>query len=415
MGKKITDSRWFYVIVSVFLAFVLWIYVGKDANVIISESLRDVQVVFSGLEKLEERGLMISAGADQSVSLRIQARRDVWNRLNQGQTTVTVDVSGIVEPGEQSVSITSQMVNFPRSITLIDSVDLLYASPSTVQFTVSNWASKKVEVRGNFTGGVADGYQRGDFSFAPQKVTISGQEELVDQVDYAQVTVSQEDMKATYQEDTSYILIGYDGNPIASGVLECDPETVLVTLPVVKLKEVPLTVELVAGGGATSRNATVDIQPSSIVVAGSNEDLEALTSLSLGEIKLSQVFGTLTQKMTIPLAPELTNVSGVTEATVTVTVEGLSTRVMEASNIEIINKPDGYTAEKVTQSCTVLIRGTEEAVDAVVSSQLRVVADLSNVNLSTGNQTVPVRVYLDGSSDVGVVGDYNINIFVSRT
>ena len=415
MEKKITDSKWFYVIVSILMAFILWIYVGKDANVVISESLRDVQVVFSGLEKLEERGLMISSGADQTVSLRIQARRDVWNRLNQGETTVTIDVSGIVEPGEQSVTITSQMVDFPRSITLIDSIDLLYASPNAVQFTVSNWASKEVEVRGNFTGGVADGYQRGEFSFAPQKVTISGQEELVNQVDYAQVTVSQEDISSTYREDTGYLLIGYDGNPIESDALECEPETVLATLPVVKLKEVPLSVELVDGGGATDKNATVDIQPSSIMVAGSDEDLEGLTSLSLGEIKLYQVFGTLTQKMTIPLAPELANVSGVTEATVTVTVEGLSTRVMEASNIEIINVPDGYVAEKVTQTCTVLIRGTEEAVNAVVSSQLRVVADLANVNLSTGNQTVPVRVYLDGSSDVGVVGDYNINISVSRS
>ena len=104
MGKKITDSRWFYVIVSVFLAFVLWIYVGKDANVIISESLRDVQVVFSGLEKLEERGLMISAGADQSVSLRIQARRDVWNRLNQGQTTVTVGNLCLIWSGSSPTS-----------------------------------------------------------------------------------------------------------------------------------------------------------------------------------------------------------------------------------------------------------------------------------------------------------------------
>ena len=68
-----------------------------------------------------------------------------------------------------------------------------------------------------------------------------------------------------------------------------------------------------------------------------------------------------------------------------------------------------------TQSCTVLIRGTQEAVDAVTASQVRIVADLSNLDLSTGSRTVPVKVYLDGSSEVGVVGEYNISISVSRS
>ena len=63
----------------------------------------------------------------------------------------------------------------------------------------------------------------------------------------------------------------------------------------------------------------------------------------------------------------------------------------------------------------VLIRGTQEAVDAVTASQVRIVADLSNLDLSTGSRTVPVKVYLDGSSEVGVVGEYNISISVSRS
>ena len=39
---------------------------------------------------------------------------------------------------------------------------------------------------------------------------------------------------------------------------------------------------------------------------------------------------------------------------------------------------------------------------------------LSNLDLSTGSRTVPVKVYLDGSSEVGVVGEYNISISVSN-
>ena len=176
-----------------------------------------------------------------------------------------------------------------------------------------------------------------------------------------------------------------------------------------------LTVDLIPGGGATADNVTVDIEPRTLMVAGSAEILDQLDRISLGEIDLSKVFGTLTQSMTINLDPSLTNVSGTTEAKVTVTVEGLVTRTLEAGNIEIINKPSGYEITRNTQSCTVLIRGTQEAVDAVTASQVRIVADLSNLDLSTGSRTVPVKVYLDGSSEVGVVGEYNISISVSRS
>lgn len=359
---------------------------------------------------------MISEGAEQTVSLRIRATRDVWRRLNQGDTTVTIDVSGIAEPGEQSVSITTRNISFPRSITVLDSIDVQYTSPGTVDFTVSRWASKDVPVQGVFNGSVAEGYQREEFSFAPETVTVSGQEELVNQVDHALVTVSQEEMSTTYMENCGYTLVDANGEPVANAEqLDSSPETVLATLPIVQLKEVQLTVDIIPGGGATEDDVTVEIDPLTITVSGEAADLAELDSISLGEIDLSTVFGTQTEKMPINLDASLTNVSGPAEATVTVRVEGLSTKTLEVDNIEIINKPAGYEADLVTQSCTVLVRGPQEALDAVTASQIRIVADLSDLDPSTGTRTVPVRVYLDGSSEVGVVGTYNVSISITRS
>ena len=416
MGKKILNSKWIYAVLSVLLAFVLWLYVGQEANPDVTDTLGRVQVVFSGLESLEERGLMISEGEEQTVALRIRATRDVWRRLNQGDTTVTIDVSGITEPGAQSVSITTRNISFPRSITALDSIDVQYTSPGTVEFTVSRWASKDVPVQGQFNGSVADGYQREDFSFASETITVSGQEELVNQVDHALVTVSQEEMSTTYMENCSYTLVDANGEPVANAEqLDSSPETVLATLPIVQLKEVQLTVDIIPGGGATEDDVTVEIDPLTITVSGEAADLAELDSISLGEIDLSTVFGTQTEKMPINLDASLTNVSGPAEATVTVRVEGLSTKTLEVDNIEIINKPAGYEAELVTQSLTVLVRGSQEALDAVTASQIRIVADLAGLDLSTGTRTVRVRVYLDGSSEVGVVGDYNISISLTRS
>lgn len=414
MVKKITDSRWFYILVSILMAFVLWVYVGKEVNPLTTGTIRGVQVVYSGLDVLEERGLMISQGADQTVSLNIQARRDVFDRLSQGDVTINIDVSSITEPGEQSVSITTRLISYPRSITSTDAIDLRYTSPATVDFTVSRWTEKDIPVQAVFEGSVAEGYQRGEFTITPNTVTISGQEEVVNKIQYAQVTVAQKELTETYSNQCSVSLIDQDGNVVVNSNVRSEPQTVLVTLPVEVLKEVPLTVNLIDGGGATADNAKVTIEPAdSIMVSGSQSDLEGLKEISLGDIDLSDVYDTNTFTKEIELAPELTNVSGITEVTVTVTVKGLSTRTMKVSNIEIINTPAGYQAEAITKSCSVLIRGPLNEVNSVTDSQLRIVADLSNTDPSTGSRTVPVKVYLDGSSEVGVVGDYSISVSLS--
>ena len=150
------------------------------------------------------------------------------------------------------------------------------------------------------------------------------------------------------------------------------------------------------------------------MVSGAPADLEPLKEISLGDIDLAKVLGSDTLTFPISLASELTNVSGVTEAAVTVSVEGLTTATLEVDDIELIHKPDGYFAEAVTQTRQVQVRGPAEAVEAVTASQLRIVADLANAVAATGTQTIPVKVYLDGRSDVGVVGDYNIVVSITR-
>ena len=196
--------------------------------------------------------------------------------------------------------------------------------------------------------------------------------------------------------------------------LEVSSSAVVVTLPVMQLKEVELVVDVIPGGGATEQDAKITIDPSTIMVSGDEDALAGLEQITIGEVDLQQIFGTDTFTFPIHLSEQLTNVSGVSEATVTVSIEDLATRTLEVDNISVLT-PDGYTADLVTQSRLVMIRGSEEAVAQVIPSQIRIVADLSEASLATGTQTVPVKVYLDGASDVGVVGtDYKITVTISR-
>src|SRR5699024_4912272 len=124
-------------------------------------------------------------------------------------------------------------------------------------------------------------------------------------------------------------LLDGDGNELTDLEVTLDTESVYVVLPVVVVKEIPLTVNVVPGGGATEDDAKISIEPSTITVSGAEEDLANLTEISLGSVELSRILGTASITMNIALDPSLENVSGITSAVVTVTVEGLATRSID--------------------------------------------------------------------------------------
>ena len=102
------------------------------------------------------------------------------------------------------------------------------------------------------------------------------------------------------------------------------------------------------------------------------------------------------------------------EATVTVSISGLSTRgyAISQDNISCNNVPEGYSAEIITQSLNnVIIRAPESVLNEIDSRNLRAVADLSDLTVnSSGVYNPSVRIYIDGFPEAGYVGEYKIYV-----
>lgn len=420
MWKKITESRWLYVVLSVLMSVLLWGFVRNEQNQDQPKTIYDIPITFTGTDVLETRHLIISEGAEQTMNLRVRAKLDVLSRLSRDNITLRVDVSKITEPGEYRLLT---QVSYPPTVqtgsVTIDS-DRMDLADLYVRVTIAKSEAKEVPVKAEFVGSVAEGYQLGDIAVTPSTISISGQQELVDQVAYAKVTLTQDNLDATYTGDLPFTYIGTDGKALTELDVTASSDTIHVTYPVVKVVSLPLAVDVLYGGGITAENledyVDIDIQPKSISVSGEEDDLALLKQLYVGQIDLTKIV--TSERYTFPLdvGQELTNESGITEATVQVTIKGLTTREFSVDNIQLINIPEGYAAEAVTQSRTVMVRGPEAAVDAIFKSQLRIVVDMAAgiPAAAVGRFDIPAKVHLDGGSAVGVVGTYNISVSLSR-
>jgi YbbR domain-containing protein len=180
--------------------------------------------------------------------------------------------------------------------------------------------------------------------------------------------------------------------------------------------EIPLSVNFIYGGGATEENVTYMISESTIMISGNRDDMAGIEEIELESIDLSEVQSGDEIVRKIPLANELNNLSGYSEVTVTVYIKGVDTINVETSNISCDHVPDGWTAELITKAITVTIRGPEDELESISGENIRVVADLTDINQAAGQYTITARVYLDSvGSEAGVLGsDYRVVVSLSQ-
>ena len=277
---------------------------------------------------------------------------------------------------------------------------------------------KTIPVTGAFNGSAADGFVAEPLEFNPGTIIIYGPEQVLAQVDCAYVDVTRTDVDRTLTFDSTYVLLDNDGNPFESDEITFDTETVSVTLPISAVKEVSLVVDLVAGGGATAANVKCEVEPASITLTGPSEALDGVNNITVARIDLAQVTEdgyTESYRIVIPNDTEIT--SGAREATVKLELTGLSKRTfsVEKSNISCINISEGYGWEVLNDSLdNVVLRGTEEALDNVSELAIRAVADLTEYGSVTGYITVPVKISVDGNTEVGAIGEYKIYVNITE-
>ncbi len=407
MMARLKESRWVYILLSIVLAIVFWVYVRASVDPNGVTSIHNVRVETTGTSVLASQGLIISDISPQMVELPVEGPTSARAELlrNRSGLCVRVDVSSCSE-GENTLRYREV---WPEGINSDD----LTAKTSTLVVTVEKLYTKSFDVQFQLNGRVAQGYQMGTPAIEPVSVVVGGPVEQVNQVDKVAAILESGELSERFAGDLPLVLLDKQGNSLTNLEVTLSTNTAYVVVPVVVVKEVPLTVNLVPGGGAAVDDAKQEIDPPSIVVSGAEADMAGLEEISLGSINLSNVEGTKPFTFPITLDPSLTNESGLTTATVTVTVEGLDTEVFAVSNIRTTPPPSGYEADVVTQSVLVTVRGPAEDLDKVDASQIRIVADLSNVT-TLGTSVVPVRVYLDGIDTVGVIGTYSIVVNMSR-
>lgn len=389
------------VVLSLAIAFALWMYVITVVSPESEETFYDIPVSYQN-DVLEERGLMI-VSEPPTVTLKLKGNRSDLNELNANNITILVNLAAIQAPGTQMLSYT---VNYPNNMPN-NAFETLSQSPNLLMLKVENRVKKPVPIQLEYVGSVPEGFiaDKENPVMDAAVVEISGPESVVSQIDHAAIQVDLAEKTDSVVGAFPYVLCNAEGEPVDAYMVTTNVEEVNLSVKIQAMKEVPLTVNLIDGGGATKDSCNLELSRDTIWVCGTENKLRELTAVELGTVDLALLKDeTNTMTFEIVLPEGVTNMTGETEVTATISFPTLGRKTLTISKERFVTAgvPAGTEVVWITEVVEVELRGPRDVIKDLTEKDITVTIDFTGEELGSISK-VPKITLSSAYSSVGAV------------
>ena len=395
----------FTLLISLIGAVVLWLYVVTTIKPQTDFPVSSIPISISD-SMLTERGLIITAQSPEILRLDLRTSRANVAKLNAETIRVVADASSVREPGEKNLPF---VVTFPDTVRSGD-VDILRKSVDTVTITVDRLQRATFPIELNWTGSMKEGFtpEVSESIIDPAEVVVDGPEKEVSRIAKVVVDYDVTDKVETETVSAPIRFLDEDGEELEFSELTSFSVTqTSLTMPILRIKEITLTLGLIEGDGVTKENAEVELTPPTIHVKGAASLIDSLNdTLEIGQVKLADIPENYYEnEYTVDnlLNVGITNMGEETVKAV-VRLSGVTTAMIDVSDIRPINPPDpvNFECKFTTTTVKVRIRGSTEKIQAIQQNKnngLYVEVDLAAYGNQTGAFPVQGAVVSDVFSE----------------
>lgn len=411
MKKKLL-SNWGLKLMSILLAFVLWIIVVNIDNPVEYKEFRNVKVQLLNEKMLEDENQVyeILENSGYVKKITVYAPKKMIGQITEDDIVATADFA------DKTLSDTIEVkCSVPK---YSDQVTEIKVEGNQLKLSVEDKKTRYVDLVVNTTGEVKEGFELEDKKPELSRITISGAESKVDKVKYAAVNVSISDIDADVTTPETIVLYDENDNPITDSGIKKNASTCRVYITVLATKTVPLSFSI-SGEPAEGYMATgvIESDYDSVKIAGAPEVLSGINSIVIPEDQLNITGQTGDMQNVIdvrPFLPEGTQLAkGKFRGKVTVTayIEPIMQKKLNipASNIQILNAPQDLDWEYAdeTDFYEMTVRGLNAEVSLLRENVMRGTVDVAAwmedqqiPELSPGTYRLPVTFEISEGIEV---------------
>lgn len=411
-------------IASLVFAGILWIIVTNLNDPVDSKSFDNIPVRILNTQILDDTNRVYQVLDDTDIIPRVTVRasRSVISRISQHDIIARADINEMSSLDTIAVNISVNNVSDLEINEIIPPNNIL-------RLEIEDRKERRFLIQPQVLGDVAEGYMYDQslINVEPNTVVITGPESIINMVSSARTKV---DISSTYDEISTYsdvVFYDADGNQIPTGRLSQTVRNVLVRVPVLQTKLIPVryTVTGIPAPGYRL-NGVDDISLSEVLIAGNSSFIRNINEIIIPDaIDISDSTETFIRDFSINeylhnnvrlVNPEENNV----RIMVGIEEEARRTISLQINQLRIENLPDGFTADfgLLEETTPVVLVGLRRDLDLINTGAIygdvdiaKWMADRNMEELSEGSYSIPVDINL--GSNITVNNTISVPVFIA--
>lgn len=407
------------IIFALIIAIIVWFAISMQIFPDVTTHVSDIPIEIKATDYMERNALSVTESYADTVTVQLTGKRYEVGNLTADDFTAKADLSAITEPGEYTVSV--------KVTPLKENSCTIYDKDLSVKIKVEKTVSRTFSVSQGTLKATADrvvppsDMKIDSITAEPSTITLTGDSTAVEAVKSVEIrSVFAGETTESVTSKGQIVFIGANGEVIENPDIKVDNDSFTVNITLYKQKTLPLTVQFTN----VPSNFDIDslkysIYPESLTVSSPDDSLDSQEKFEIGTIDLSQLTTKYLQKLTLPITlPEgYKNISGNTSAMVSFeNAENYTflSYAVQKDNIRIVNVPENFDVEVLTNEVTVNVTGPAEEISALASKDIYATIDLMGTTLTTGLKDVTAEFTLRGTNVRSwVTGEYKVSIQVT--
>ncbi len=376
-------------VLSLIIAILVWIIVANVDDYTTTKQISGIQIEFTNGDAITEKNKVYEVPDGTTIDIVVKGRRSVVEKLTNEDFKAVADLSKMSVTNAVAINVSAVSSYVAKELTIS-------YTESAINVAVEDKLEKQLPITVRAKSDVADGYAIRNKTASPNLITVKGAESVVNTIEEVVVDVDVKGASSSLSAYATPVFLDKSGDEIDSSKFDYDVKEVEVSVEVLKTKELDVRVKTTGEPKAGYAIASVDYQPTSILVVGEASDLAKVDEVVIDDIDVTDLAKDLETPITLAdyLPSGITLAEDTQEVMVKVAIEKVEekTLVINADEINIVGKSDDLNYDFTQNiSYTLKVKGLSQDLENLKVTNLIPSIDVTGYGAGTYKFTVSFK------------------------
>ena len=368
-------------VLSLIIAILVWIIVANVDDYTTTKQISGIQIEFTNGDAITEKNKVYEVPDGTTIDIVVKGRRSVVEKLTNEDFKAVADLSKMSVTNAVAINVSAVSSYVAKELTIS-------YTDNAINVAVEDKLEKQLPITVRAKSDVADGYAIRNKTASPNLITVKGAESVVNMIEEVVVDVDVKGASSSLSAYATPVFLDKSGDEIDSSKFDYDVKEVEVSVEVLKTKELDVRVKTTGEPKAGYAIASVDYQPTSILVVGEAADLAKVDEVVIDDIDVTDRAKDLETPITLAdyLPSGITLAEDTQEVMVKVAIEKVEekTLVINADEINIVGKSDDLNYDFTQNiSYTLKVKGLSQDLENLKVTNLIPSIDVTGYGVGT--------------------------------